>query len=129
MNVNYTNHNHRIVDASIGIKFPSLDSSPQISKLFSTLSAISRKNGPEIGTQEFKSNDSDSLLHTPPSNLMQATKVDDICNSSPETVEQIHFKKPIKSLIMIFAGILAITISPLLARTPSTAWTSFKSCK
>ena len=126
MNVNYTNHNHRIVDASIGIKFPSLDSSPHISKLFSTLSAISRKNGPEIGTQEFKSNDSDSLLHTPPSNLMQAFKV---CNSSPETVEQIHFKKPIKSLIMIFAGILAITISPLLARTPSTAWTSFKSCK
>ena len=121
------NHNHRIVDAGICIKFPSLDSSPHISKLFSTLSAISRKNGPEIGTQEFKSND--SLLHTPPSNLMQATKVDDICNSSPETVEQIHFKKPIKSLIMIFAGILAITISPLLARTPSTAWTSFKSCK
>ena len=124
MNVNYTNHNHRIVDACIGIKFPSLDSSPHISKLFSTLSAISRKNGPEIGTQEFKSND--SLLHTPPSNLMQAFKV---CNSSPETVEQIHFKKPIKSLIMVFAGILAITISPLLARTPSTAWTSFKSCK
>ena len=93
MNVNYTNHNHRIVDASIGIKFPSLDSSPQISKLFSTLSAISRKNGPEIGTQEFKSNDSDSLLHTPPSNLVQAFKV---YNSSPETVEHIHFKKPIK---------------------------------
>ena len=69
MNVNYTNHNHRIVDACNSIKFPSLDSSPHISKLFSTLSAISRKNGPEIGTQEFKSNDSDSLLHTPPLKL------------------------------------------------------------